>query len=165
MLASDLPDTTVSRVLEAGDPRTRWSWASRPATTCRSCWAHARPSSKNDRESMTITVPRVDAGVVGGLIDLFKRTLGLYASLVGINAYHQPGVEAGKKAAASVLTLQGKVLAVLLAVPQAAEPIAIRLGVPDAVETIFLLFEHLAANRRAEWPVLVTPAETTFIRT
>ena len=37
------------------------------------------------------------------LIALFERTVGLYASLVGINAYHQPGVEAGKKAAGTVL--------------------------------------------------------------
>src|SRR5437764_9023318 len=68
---------------------------------------------ENGRESMTITVPRVDARVVGGLIALFERAVGLYAGLVGINAYHQPGVEAGKKAAASVLALQGKVLAAL----------------------------------------------------
>ena len=61
---------------------------------------------ENGRESMTITVPRVDARTVGALIALFERAVGLYASLVGINAYHQPGVEAGKKAAASVLALQ-----------------------------------------------------------
>ena len=62
---------------------------------------------------MTITVPRVDARTVGALIALFERAVGLYASLVGINAYHQPGVEAGKKAAAGVLALQAKVLAAL----------------------------------------------------
>src|SRR5213079_2343457 len=44
---------------------------------------------ENDRESMTITVPRVDARTVGGLIALFERAVGLYAGLVGINAYHQ----------------------------------------------------------------------------
>ena len=36
---------------------------------------------------------------MGGLIALFERAVGFYATLVGINAYHQPGVEAGKKAA------------------------------------------------------------------
>ena len=65
----------------------------------------------NDRESITITIPRVEARTVGGLIALFERAVGLYAGLVGINAYHQPGVEAGKKAAASILALQGKALA------------------------------------------------------
>src|SRR3990172_3828439 len=68
----------------------------------------------NDRESMTITVPRVDARTVGALIALFERTVGIYAALVGINAYHQPGVEAGKRAAVSILALQGKALAGLV---------------------------------------------------
>ena len=66
---------------------------------------------ENDRESMTITVPRVDARTVGGLIALFERAVGLYASLIGINAYNQPGVEAGKKAAGAILVLEAKVLA------------------------------------------------------
>ena len=78
---------------------------------------------------MTITVPRVDARTVGALIALFERAVGLYASLVGINAYHQPGVEAGKKAAASVLALQAKVLAALSDDPQTAEQIAAAAGV------------------------------------
>jgi glucose-6-phosphate isomerase len=104
---------------------------------------------ENGRESMTITVPRVDARTVGGLIALFERAVGLYASLVGINAYHQPGVEAGKKAAASVLALQAKVLAALTDTPQTAEQVATAAGAPDAVETVFLLLEHLAANGRA----------------
>ena len=51
---------------------------------------------------------------LGMLIALFERAVGLYASLVDINAYHQPGVEAGKKAAALVLELQRKLLAVLV---------------------------------------------------
>ena len=104
---------------------------------------------ENDRESLTITIPRVEARTVGGLIALFERAVGLYASLVGINAYHQPGVEAGKKAAASILTLQGKVLAALSTKPQTAEQIAAAMGVSDSAETIYLLLEHLAANRRA----------------
>jgi glucose-6-phosphate isomerase len=34
------------------------------------------------------------------VIALYERAVGLYAELVDINAYHQPGVEAGKLAAA-----------------------------------------------------------------
>jgi glucose-6-phosphate isomerase len=97
---------------------------------------------ENGRESMTITVPRVDARTVGALIALFERAVGLYASLIGINAYHQPGVEAGKSAAAGVLALRGKVLASLTKVPQTAEELA----AGDDVETAYLLLEHLAAN-------------------
>ena len=75
---------------------------------------------ENDRLSMTITVPRVEARTVGGLIALFERAVGFYASLVNINAYHQPGVEAGKKAAAAVLGLQSKILGALSTTPQTA---------------------------------------------
>lgn len=116
---------------------------------------------ENGRESMTITIPRVDARTVGGLIALFERAVGLYASLVGINAYHQPGVEAGKKAAASVLALQGKVLAALSDAPQTAEQVAAAAGAPDAVESVFLLLEHLAANGRAR---VADEAKGTFSR-
>jgi glucose-6-phosphate isomerase len=104
---------------------------------------------ENGRESMTITVPRVDARTVGALIALFERAVGLYASLIGVNAYHQPGVEAGKKAAAGVLALQAKVLAALTDKPQTAEQVAAAAGSPDAVESVYLLLEHLAANGRA----------------
>ncbi len=104
---------------------------------------------ENGRESMTITVPRVDAPIVGALIALFERAVGLYAGLVGINAYHQPGVEAGKKAAASVLETQAKVVAALSDNPRTAEQIAAAAAATDSVETVYLLLEHLAANGRA----------------
>jgi glucose-6-phosphate isomerase len=116
----------------------------------------------NDRESMTITVPRVDARIVGALIALFERAVGLYASLIGVNAYHQPGVEAGKKAAASVLALQGKVVAALSSTPQTADQIAVRIGAEDQQETVYLLLEHLAANDRARISPDSSPARATF---
>jgi len=119
---------------------------------------------ENDRESLTITIPRVEARTVGGLVALFERAVGLYASLVGINAYHQPGVEAGKKAAASILTLQGKVLAALSTKPQTAEQIAAAICVSDSAETIYLLLEHLAANRRAAASKATDPGQITFVR-
>jgi glucose-6-phosphate isomerase len=118
----------------------------------------------NERESMTITVPRVDARIVGALIALFERTVGLYASLIGVNAYHQPGVEAGKKAAASVLTLQGKVVAALSSSPQTADQIAARIGAEDQQETVYLLLEHLAANDRVRMATDGRAAATTFSR-
>jgi glucose-6-phosphate isomerase len=102
----------------------------------------------NDRESVTITVRRVDARTVGALIALFERAVGLYASLVGINAYHQPGVEAGKKAAASILAMQGRVLASLSGAPRTADEVAASAGEGD-VETVYHLLEHLEANGRA----------------
>src|SRR5579863_7887941 len=65
---------------------------------------------ENGRESITITIQAVTPFSVGLLIALYERAVGLYASLININAYHQPGVEAGKKAAASVIDLQRQIL-------------------------------------------------------
>jgi len=104
---------------------------------------------ENGRESMTITIVRVDARTVGALIALFERAVGLYAGLLGINAYHQPGVEAGKKAAASVLAMQVKVHRALSDVPRSAADIATAVGSPEGVETVHFLLEHLATNGRA----------------
>jgi len=105
--------------------------------------------SENGRASLTITVRRVDAPCVGALIALFERAVGLYASLIGVNAYHQPGVEAGKLAAAAVLSLQGKVLAALGPEPRDAEAVAAAAGAPGEVEAVFLVLEHLCASGRA----------------
>jgi glucose-6-phosphate isomerase len=104
---------------------------------------------ENERESVTITVPRVDARAVGALIALFERTVGIYAALVGVNAYHQPGVEAGKRAAASVLALQARALAALSEAPRSAEELSAAMGASTEVETVYQLLEHLAANGRA----------------
>jgi glucose-6-phosphate isomerase len=103
----------------------------------------------SERQSITISIPRVDAFRIGVLIALFERTVGLYASLIHINAYHQPGVEAGKKAAAAVLQLQHQAVAALSMDEKTAGEIAKGMGAPDAVETVFLTLQHLAANGRA----------------
>jgi glucose-6-phosphate isomerase len=118
----------------------------------------------NDRESMTITILQVNAITIGALIALFERAVGLYASLIGINAYHQPGVEAGKKAAATVLNLQGKILDALSSNPQTAEQLANAMGLPDEPEAIYLLLEHLAANGRARIVAGSDPGQAVFQR-
>jgi glucose-6-phosphate isomerase len=69
--------------------------------------------AEGGRQSLTITLRRFDAAALGALIALFERAVGLYAELIDINAYHQPGVEAGKKAAAEVLALQVRLEALL----------------------------------------------------
>src|SRR5690606_13648559 len=68
---------------------------------------------ENGRESVTLTIPAVTPETVGMLIALYERAVGLYASLIGINAYHQPGVEAGKKAAAAFLGTKKRLAAFL----------------------------------------------------
>jgi glucose-6-phosphate isomerase len=103
---------------------------------------------EKDRESVTLTVPDVSARTLGILIALYERAVGLYASLVHINAYHQPGVEAGKKAAGTVIALQRRVLAAMRADKTAAtaEAWATKMGAPEDVEPVFKILEHLAAN-------------------
>jgi glucose-6-phosphate isomerase len=119
--------------------------------------------SGNDRPSMTITISRVTPKSIGALIALFERAVGFYASLININAYHQPGVEAGKKAAAVVLELQAKVLGKLSTTPQTAEQIAAAIA-KDQAETIYLVLEHLVANGRAAYASATEdPGTTTFV--
>ncbi|MEM8495397.1 MAG: glucose-6-phosphate isomerase, partial [Planctomycetota bacterium] len=105
---------------------------------------------ENGRGSVTITVNKVDAQTLGALIALYERAVGFYASLVNINAYHQPGVEAGKKAAASVLEIQHAAVAKLTATPQTADDLAAAMDDPDAAETVHHILEHLAANKRVK---------------
>jgi len=122
---------------------------------------------EKDRESLTLTVPDVSARTLGALIALYERAVGFYATLVHINAYHQPGVEAGKKAAGAVLELQRKLTARLRearAEARTAEQLAADIGLPDEVETVFKVLQHLAANpergvERTEGP---TPPQARF---
>ncbi len=104
---------------------------------------------EKDRLSLTVTLPEVSARSLGMLIALYERAVGLYASLIHINAYHQPGVEAGKKAAASVLELQDQALAVLRRERGRAwgvEELAAEIDAAGRVETLFQVLEHAAAN-------------------
>ena len=104
----------------------------------------------NKRESITITIDDVSAFSIGVMIALFERTVGLYASLVDINPYHQPGVEAGKKAATDIIALQRKILACLndfKGFKLSASEIAKKICVADEVESVFKICNHLAANK------------------
>jgi glucose-6-phosphate isomerase len=105
---------------------------------------------ENQRDSLTVTIPEVTPRHVGALIALYERAVGLYASIVNINAYHQPGVEAGKKAAAVVLQLQSDVVQALQGVttPISLEELATKAGSPDRVEAIYKILRHLDANDR-----------------
>ncbi len=108
--------------------------------------------SEKDRHSLTLTVPDVSPRTLGILIALYERVVGLYASLININAYHQPGVEAGKKAAGGVITLKLSIAAALKAASGkffTAEELATQLHGADGARTelVFKILEHLAANK------------------
>jgi len=102
------------------------------------------------RDSLTISINQLNASSLGALIALYERAVGFYGFLTHINAYNQPGVEDGKRAASHILELQKKVLKFLQAhsgLPMNAEKIAQNTG-GDAEETFHIL-QHLAANRSA----------------
>ncbi len=101
------------------------------------------------RQSLTLTVSDCSAFTLGMLIALYERAVGYYAQLCGINAYHQPGVEAGKKAAAQVLKLQAQLLAALTGEPQtAAQVLAAAAATGSDAFTAWKILEHLAHNGR-----------------
>jgi len=103
--------------------------------------------SEKDRASITLTLADVSPRSVGMLIALYERVVGLYASLVGINAYDQPGVEAGKKAAVGVIALQLRMVASLKSAQGkafTAEELATKAG--GDPEIAYKILEHLSAN-------------------
>lgn len=105
---------------------------------------------ENGRQSLTLTISDVSAFQVGALIALFERVVGLYASFININAYHQPGVEAGKRAASKVLRLQNAILDCLKGhrgQTLSAEELAAKIGGDCDPEMVFLVCEHLAGTR------------------
>ena len=79
---------------------------------------------------------------------------------MNINAYHQPGVEAGKKAAATVLEIQAKVLESLSIVSRSltVDDVAKAAKLEESKETVFKILRHLAANGR----VKVTSGASVF---
>ena len=112
------------------------------------------------RKSLTISVYEVTPHSLGMLIALFERTVSFYASLVNINAYHQPGVEAGKAAAATFLNLLGQVRSRLVSEAKTAEQVAFEVdGDPEAV---YHCLVHLANNGEAQMSMGKTPADDLF---
>ena len=113
------------------------------------------------RDNLTISIPEVTPRMIGALIALYDRAVGFYGALVNINAYHQPGVEAGKKAAASVLATMLAVRKTLTATPQTAAQIAY--AIKGDAEEVFHALTHLAANDPAVKRVVGgAPAAQTF---
>ena len=106
-----------------------------------------RALADEDRPSMTLTLPRVDAAEVGALIALYERAVGFYASLVRINCYHQPGVEAGKQAASSVVAFAARLRELLDDEPRSAKSLADALQV-DEIEVYYVL-QRLVITGRA----------------
>ncbi len=118
------------------------------------------------RKSMTISIPAVNDFYLGSLISLFERSVSYYAALININAYHQPGVEAGKKAATQFLEILSKTEKFLTdhlgensSVSQVAE------SIQESEEVSFHALHHLAANRKnISLDIGQTPQDDKFVK-
>ncbi|MDF9832786.1 glucose-6-phosphate isomerase [Ereboglobus sp. PH5-5] len=119
--------------------------------------------TEKDRHSITITVADISPRTLGMMIALYERAVGLYASLVNINAYHQPGVEAGKKAATAVIALKQKLMTALQAPdakPATAEQLAAQVG--GDPELAFKILEHLTANKAVKKKANINPFKSKY---
>ncbi len=121
--------------------------------------------AEKGRESITLSIAELNAFNLGLLIALFERAVGFYATLVNVNAYHQPGVEAGKKAAGLFLERLAAVRAALPPSGEGAscEELAAQLDLDP--EDVFHILTHLAANGAARQLVTApTPAGDRFVK-
>lgn len=119
---------------------------------------------ESGRKSMTITLDELTPFSLGALIALYERAVSFYASLVNINAYHQPGVEAGKKAAGAFLDLLARVKSHLSETGSSgvsAADMAGNLGEADT-EEVYHCLNHLAASGFARREDGDGPAEDLF---
>lgn len=116
--------------------------------------------AEQGRHSVTITLERLDAPALGAVIALFERSVGIYAELIDINAYHQPGVEAGKLAARSVLTLQHRFMQALGAEPRTVAELARTLA--SEPFAVWQLGRRLALTGRVRGEALADPASARF---
>jgi glucose-6-phosphate isomerase len=112
------------------------------------------------RKSVTLSIPEVTPFQLGLLIALFERTVSFYATLVNINAYHQPGVEAGKKAASAFIETLNKVRGHLTASAKTAEEVATEIDADP--EDVYHCLTHLSANGEVQISIGTTPAEDSF---
>ena len=103
------------------------------------------------RLSMRLTLDRIDPASFGALIALFERAVGFYAGMAGINAYHQPGVEAGKRAARDYIKLQRQVVGFVTDHPNQPFPagqVAAEIGKPAQAERVYDILHRLACCDR-----------------
>ncbi len=109
-----------------------------------------RALTDSGRQSLVLTLDRLDARSLGALIALYERAVGFYATFIDVNAYHQPGVEAGKKAAEEILVLQVRLLQVLAKAdsPLGIQELADTLGEAGNEQEVYCLLRRLAANGR-----------------
>ena len=116
-------------------------------------------------ESICITIEEVSDKTLAALIALFERAVGIYAFIIGVNAYNQPGVESGKKLARDVIELLLNIQQHLKSYPEqqfTASELSAALGVKEKTATVFRLLLRLAINGRIKKIPHSNPFLSTF---
>ena len=104
--------------------------------------------SEKKRSSISLTINELSPYTLGMLIALFEKAVGFFAAYADINAYHQPGVEAGKKAAGEVLELQKRIFLELKKQekPLTVDEIANAIGSDEMVHIYKILERQVSMN-------------------
>jgi len=104
------------------------------------------------RKVIDLRLPELTPFTLGMLIALYERAVAAYAELIHINAFHQPGVEAYKKAGGVVAAIHEKLVAWLVKTPAgwsgAAADAATATGVPEDAFEVGRLLERYTCNTR-----------------
>lgn len=99
------------------------------------------------RPNVLLTIPALNPYTFGMLLALFERAVTFYGSMAKINAYHQPGVEAGKRAASAQLELKKQVLEVLRSAGEALSLFEVHQGlISSDVGSILARLRKLEAD-------------------
>jgi len=116
--------------------------------------------AEKGRPVISITLPDLEPASLGALIALFERVVGLTAELWDINAYDQPGVEAGKLQSEFQLEQISDVLGALGATGFTARELAGTLGLDH--RGVWRIATHLAHTGRAHIEPGAGPAKDRF---
>jgi len=100
--------------------------------------------TEGGRQNLTITFKSFDESSLGALIALFERAVSLYAELINVNAYNQPGVEAGKKAATKIINLQKEIEGLLVDGKERTLSEINNVLNTDSTESIYLILRKLS---------------------
>ena len=105
------------------------------------------------RQVIQMCIDEVNAFNLGMFIALYERAVAFYAELINVNAFHQPGVEAYKKASKAIIGLLQTVIEKLPALSGSegtAAELAEKAGLTDQVEDFAGILAKFAENKRSE---------------
>ena len=109
---------------------------------------------------VSIRVPVLNEAALGALIALLERTVSLTAEFLDINAYDQPGVEAGKIEARTQLSTMKQIARSSATAPLTARDLA-TVGLETA--SAWRICQHLSGQGKAT-VIQRKPLQTTLFR-